>query len=133
MEHTLPSWLPWAGLIFGILIGILVGYFLRSPGPSLTEVQNELDKTRKELEGYRSKVTEHFAKTADLVNDLTKNYKAVYEHLASSSQQLCEDIAPGNRIGFKGRVLIAEQPYKSDEIQLLRHRHQRRAGARQPS
>ncbi|MGH8611366.1 MAG: ZapG family protein, partial [Gammaproteobacteria bacterium] len=53
---------------------------------------------------YHQRVTDHFSKAADLFNSLTVNYRAVYEHLAKSSLNLCDehmvmlsDNVPGDR------------------------------------
>ena len=37
---------------------------------------------------YKAGVTEHFDKTAELVNDLAQNYVKVYQHLADGAQTL---------------------------------------------
>ncbi|MGH8583267.1 MAG: YhcB family protein [Gammaproteobacteria bacterium] len=57
----------------------------------LEEARAMLEETRQEALAYRQQVTEHFSKAADLFNSLTVNYRAVYEHLAKSSYQLCDE------------------------------------------
>jgi uncharacterized membrane-anchored protein YhcB (DUF1043 family) len=78
----------------------------------LEQARLELNQTRTALESsqgmseeYRQQVSKHFSKTAELVNELTMNYKAVYEHLATSAVNLCDegvavlpDAAPGKRL-----------------------------------
>lgn len=54
-----------------------------------------LERTREELEGYRGRVTEHFAGTSDLLRDLTLQYRAVYDHLAEGARELCPEGFPG--------------------------------------
>lgn len=52
-------------------------------------LEAEVGKLKTEFGAYREQVNDHFRTTADLVNHMTTSYKAVYEHLASGSQQLC--------------------------------------------
>ncbi|NOY73804.1 MAG: DUF1043 family protein [Gammaproteobacteria bacterium] len=58
-------------------------------GTNSAELESEMDALKQEFSGYREEVTEHFHTTADLVHEMTQSYKAVYEHLASGSQELC--------------------------------------------
>ncbi len=53
------------------------------------ELESEMSALKQEFSSYRDEVTEHFHTTADLVHEMTQSYKAVYEHLASGSQELC--------------------------------------------
>ncbi|VAW86491.1 hypothetical protein MNBD_GAMMA16-2289 [hydrothermal vent metagenome] len=53
------------------------------------ELESEISALKQEFSSYRDEVTEHFHTTADLVHEMTQSYKAVYEHLASGSQELC--------------------------------------------
>jgi len=102
-------WLLMPAVFF---VGLLIGHSY-SPGGkriralkaeierAITELQQtkaELDRTRANLEltqgvseEYRQQVTKHFSKTAELVNTLTMNYRAVYEHLATSAVNLCDE------------------------------------------
>ena len=51
-------------------------------------------KTSKELKDelgeYKDNVSEHFQQTAMLLNEMTDQYRAVYEHMAAGAQQLCD-------------------------------------------
>ena len=49
----------------------------------------ELGAVQNEFSQFRDEVTGHFRTTADLVHEMTNSYKAVYDHLATGSQQLC--------------------------------------------
>jgi len=55
------------------------------------QLEDQLEKEQKEHQAYRSGVTTHFQKTAELVGKMTDSYKAVYDHLAYGSQTLCGD------------------------------------------
>lgn len=74
-----------AALIIGVLAGVLAAVVVmrRRYGDreSVTQLRGEFD-------AYRSEVTEHFVETAELVNALTRNYKAVYDHLEKGAYDL---------------------------------------------
>lgn len=78
-----------AALVVGAVIGFLMG---RSGGGAQrqAELAEKLESTQKELDSYKTEVTEHFEKTAALVNNLTNSYKDVHEHLATGAQGLCQ-------------------------------------------
>ncbi|WP_415898903.1 YhcB family protein [Neptuniibacter sp. QD48_11] len=78
-----------AALVVGAVIGFLMG---RSGGDAQrqAELAEKLESTQKELDSYKNEVTEHFEKTAALVNNLTNSYKDVHEHLATGAQGLCQ-------------------------------------------
>jgi uncharacterized membrane-anchored protein YhcB (DUF1043 family) len=72
-----------AGVI-GLLLGMLVMYLLQkksSPNNDAQAVQEKLDEYQQQVEG-------HFAKTADLIDNLTESYKEVFEHLSDSAESL---------------------------------------------
>jgi uncharacterized membrane-anchored protein YhcB (DUF1043 family) len=57
------------------------------------ELDAELKQTREELVAFKGQVTEHFSKTAELVNALTANYRSVYTHLAEGAQRFSNNDA----------------------------------------
>jgi uncharacterized protein len=76
-----------------LAVGGLIGYLLGRSGSDAGQRQilsKQLDDTQAELATYKQDVTEHFEKTAELVNQLTNTYKDVHQHLASGAQSLCE-------------------------------------------
>lgn len=84
------SWLIW--IVLAALAGIGGGYFLgRSSSAGVKrslQLEEDLRETRGELERYRNNVVEHFTTTAQLVNKLTADYRAVYQHLSRGAQEL---------------------------------------------
>jgi len=77
-----------------LAVGVLFGFvFGRSKGdvsaPKVRELEKKLYDADQEMKGYRGQVTQHFEKTATLFNQLTNDYREVYDHLANSSNQLC--------------------------------------------
>lgn len=78
-----------AALVAGAVIGFLMG---RSGGGAQrqAELAVQLEQKQKELDDYKEEVSQHFEKTASLVNNLTSSYKDVHEHLATGAQGLCQ-------------------------------------------
>lgn len=70
-------------MVIGFLIGKSVGGSSRQ-GSAAKQAQEELDH-------YKAAVSEHFGKTADLVDNLTQSYKDVFEHLGSSAKTLLSE------------------------------------------
>lgn len=71
-----------AALLVGLMVGMMIGR--RSPGA-------EAKKAEKELASYKAAVSEHFGKTADLVDNLTNSYRDVFEHLGASAHELLSE------------------------------------------
>ena len=99
-----------------VLAGLGVGYFLghyfnrtsfrireleaeiehrtKEHDRALAEVdaaKGELLRAEREAEEYRGKVGEHFTGTSHLLRELTMQYRAVYDHLASGAGDLCPE------------------------------------------
>ena len=56
----------------------------------LQRSQQALLRSQEESGQYRTQVTQHFLQTGDLLQTLTLNYRAVYEHLAVGAAALCD-------------------------------------------
>lgn len=78
-------------LIFAI-IGTGAGYLLAKnflPQETLRrELEEELARVRDEHKAYQQEVSDHFARTGDLVGSLTQSFQAVQQQLASSAVHL---------------------------------------------
>jgi uncharacterized membrane-anchored protein YhcB (DUF1043 family) len=78
-----------------VLIGgaLLAGAVLGAAGAMLLARRDrgdseKLELLRSELDGYKQNVSEHFVQTAELVNELTRSYKAVFDHLEQGAYRL---------------------------------------------
>lgn len=83
-----------AALVVGLVAGSVLNRQLGSSGAGLLrsrEAQRQLDAMRQEQQHYRDQVTGHFQRTAELVNELTANYRAVHNHLAQGARDLCPE------------------------------------------
>jgi uncharacterized membrane-anchored protein YhcB (DUF1043 family) len=74
--------------IVGCLLSLLLTRSLSSSEKKSRTLETRLKETEEKLNGYQQEVTDHFSQTAELVNNLTQNYKEVHEHLAGSALKL---------------------------------------------
>ncbi len=99
----------------GLLWGFMVGRSTNTAHQQAKRLEGELNEVRGEYDQYKEQVTQHFATTAELVNNLTASYRAVYQHLASSSQSLCGDNAP--KLSMEGGDrLLAERSQDERDV-----------------
>lgn len=81
-------------LIF-LLIGAVLGFFISrlfsKPSTGAQSIQKNLEQSQAEFEAYRQQVSDHFTSSAELLEDLAKNYQDVYEHMARQSKTLLSE------------------------------------------
>jgi uncharacterized membrane-anchored protein YhcB (DUF1043 family) len=75
----------------GTILGCIGAYLFFGRHSQTARLQEELRELRKRFSDYREQVSAHFMRTSDLVQEMTRSYRAVYEHLASGARELCED------------------------------------------
>ena len=100
------------GLIAGMIIAFLISLLSRR---SNTTEAAELDEVRNDFDQYKQQVNGHFARTAELVGRMTADYRAVYEHLADSADQLCGPDASGQPLDFP-HVTLLEQRRRDEAL-----------------
>lgn len=72
-----------------LLLGIGIGYWLHACSPEVCKAKEDLEQLQVEYEDYRNRVDQHFNRSAELFQEMTLSYKAVYDHLAGGVQDLC--------------------------------------------
>lgn len=96
-QTTQPTFLEQLGLqnlsqeaigaiVVAALIVLLVGFLLGRMGRG-QKSETEKD-AQQELQAYKESVSQHFGKTADLIDNLTQSYKDVFDHLGDSAKDL---------------------------------------------
>jgi uncharacterized membrane-anchored protein YhcB (DUF1043 family) len=75
----------------GVLLGIVVAQAIGRRLDRHADLRAELERVKAEHQAYRNEVYSHFAKTAELFQEMTDTYRGVYEHLATGASELCED------------------------------------------
>ena len=105
--------------IIGGGIGGVVGWYLalNARGDKrkvIMDLESQLDQIKQDRADYEAEVSEHFSQTADLLNKLTSDYRAVYTHLADGAEQLC-----GDRISISEAALTAPAADSIDKPHLV--------------
>jgi uncharacterized membrane-anchored protein YhcB (DUF1043 family) len=84
----------WAVGILSFALGSIFGcigtYLFQGRYSQTAKLREELTELRERFSDYRDQVTQHFMRTSELVQEMTQSYRAVYEHLATGAQELCE-------------------------------------------
>lgn len=78
------------GFAAGIAVGALIYHFTRSDEGAHSQMAEQVEQLEAEQQEYREEVAQHFARTADLVNQLTESYRDVHAHLSQGAQTLCD-------------------------------------------
>lgn len=87
-------WWVVVGLIAGLALGGAgVWFFLGRAGQS-----ESVNSLKRENERFREEVNEHFVQTAELINQLTDSYKAVFDHLSEGAGNLVDEEAVRERM-----------------------------------
>lgn len=95
-------------LVLGLVCGLLFGRATNTPYQEAKELKESLEAVQHELETYKSEVTQHFTKTAELVNEMTDNYRNVHSHLAGGAQTLCAGALQLESMGSSTEALEAQ-------------------------
>jgi hypothetical protein len=81
-----------------LLIGVGLGYWWGTVGRH-QEAEKASD-LQKELDDYRRNVTEHFKSTAEQFQTIGKEYRKLYEHMATGAATLCDKGQADERLSF---------------------------------
>lgn len=125
------------GLVVGIVIGAVVMRFGNRKLRQQQVLQNELEKSKTDLEEYRQELVGHFARSAELLDNMARDYRQLYQHMAKSSNNLLPDL-PLQDNPFRYRLTESEadndqapvkmppRDYSEGASGLLRPEHQTR-------
>lgn len=89
-------WLA-AGLVTfaaGLAAGAWLSRADRGVRQRVVELEAECERLAARLQSERDAVAKHFDRTSDLFRDLTRDYTALYAHLAEGARDLCPDRVP---------------------------------------
>ncbi|GAA3939293.1 YhcB family protein [Litoribacillus peritrichatus] len=116
MENLAIDWLSY-GITFvvGSLIGGLLTLWLRPSDKKTRDLEKQLQENEEKQSEYQDQVTSHFTETAELVADLTHQYKRVYDHLSKGAQKLCPDEQIVQQLSLTEAVADKQLPKEDDE------------------
>ena len=103
--------MTWEYALIGLVIGFIIGALVvRYGNPKLRQqktAQAELDKKNTELEEYRKELVGHFARSAELLDNMARDYRQLYQHMAQSSSESMPDM-PAQDNPFNYRLTESE-------------------------
>jgi len=104
------------GVLLGIGLGSIVAYALASRNSRNQNLQTELDQLNERFTEYREQVSQHFMHTSDLVQEMTRSYRSVYEHLATGAYHLCGEQADTPSLGHQSAdTLVADNATSTND------------------
>ncbi len=86
--------------VLGVVVGLLAARGGEGARAQARRLEEELAEARERLASYEDQVAKHFAQTSELFGDLTRQYTAVWDHLAEGSRELCAERVPALGRGF---------------------------------
>jgi len=107
------------GLVVGIIIGAVVMRFGNRKLREQRSMQYELEKTKAELADYREEVTSHFAQSAELLDNVARDYRQLHQHMAKGSTELLPNL-PGEKNPFVYQLNKAEADNDQSSVQMPR-------------
>jgi uncharacterized protein len=103
------------GFVSGLALGSGIGILLRGGRRRVQQLEEQLGTLEREFDSYRRQVARHFHTTSELVQKMTDSYRDVYEHLATSSQQLCQTELDHPNLDFTRQPLLDSTPAANTE------------------
>lgn len=76
--------------LVGTGLGILLQRYVLSRRTHVAQLEKEVDQLKGEQLHLKDSLEQHFHQTANLTQDLTNSYKALYEHLAGGAAHFTE-------------------------------------------
>ena len=107
MESTAMVWI-FCGLSFligGIIGAVALNYF-SIPYKKIKALKDQLATLEEEFESYKAQVSDHFDKTVELTNKLTKNYREVFEHVSAGAK--CFDLPTKQLLPLSHSISLKE-------------------------
>ncbi|MXP67807.1 Z-ring associated protein ZapG [Pantoea sp. Aalb] len=76
------------GLITGIIIGAVTMRFGNKKLREQNNIQYKLQQSKIELANYREEISNHFERSAELLDNMAHDYRKFYNHIAKNSNKL---------------------------------------------
>jgi uncharacterized membrane-anchored protein YhcB (DUF1043 family) len=99
----------------GLVLGCICTYLFLGRHSQTAHLREELGELREKFSDYRDHVSQHFTRTSELVQEMTQSYRAVYEHLATGAQELCEGEVETPSLDTSKKDLLVENAHPDDD------------------
>lgn len=79
-----------SSLLVGVAVGALLSRLFTPETRNHRELEKRLTEAGATLKNYRQDVSDHYVKTANLVDELTESYRDLHNHLAEGASNLLD-------------------------------------------
>jgi len=115
--------MTWEYALIGLVVGIIIGAVgMRFGNRKLRQqqaLQYELEKNKADLEEYREELVSHFARSAELLDNMADDYRQLYQHMAKSSSSLLPEMSAEEN-PFRNRLSESEANNDQAPVQIPR-------------
>ncbi|MEA1062550.1 Z-ring associated protein ZapG [Erwinia sp. HR93] len=115
--------MTWEYAIIGLVVGIIIGAVaMRFGNRKLRQqqaLQYELEQKKTELETWREELVSHFARSAELLDNMATDYRQLYQHMAQSSSSLLPEMSEQTN-PFRNRLGESEAGNDQAPVQMPR-------------
>lgn len=84
--------MTWEYALIGLVVGIIIGAVtIRFGNRKLRQqqiLQHQLERNKIELDNYRQELTNHFVRSAELLDNIANDYRQLYQHISKGSISL---------------------------------------------
>lgn len=106
------------GLVIGFISGIIFMNFVSQKGRKYAKVKRELEQAQEELATQKQMMVKHFSHSAEILDNMAKDFRRLYQHIAETSGQfITSDDVPmidletnNNDISVKNELTLEKQP-----------------------
>ncbi|CAM2815306.1 Z-ring associated protein ZapG [Vibrio rarus] len=104
--------MPWiyaiVGLFVGIIIGVIISRITTPQYKKQKQLQKDLESSKFQLEQQRQDINDHFSESAQILDNIGKEYRKLYEHMANTSNDLLPNL-PAQDNPFAKRITSDEE------------------------
>ncbi|WP_294610475.1 DUF1043 family protein [uncultured Gilliamella sp.] len=75
------------GLATGFVIGLIFMSIISPNARKYTKAKKELEQTKNELNRLKEMITKHFSHSAEILDNMAKDFRSLYQHMAENSSQ----------------------------------------------
>ncbi|KES16285.1 hypothetical protein GASC598P17_010290 [Gilliamella apis SCGC AB-598-P17] len=116
MDNNMMTYIV-IGLVIGFILGMIFMNFISPKGRKYIKAQRELEQTQEELASQKQMMVKHFSHSAEILDNMAKEFRRLYQHIAESSGQFVNnenrpiiDLESNNDISIKQELTLVKQP-----------------------
>ncbi|OCG01549.1 hypothetical protein A9G12_02500 [Gilliamella sp. wkB112] len=105
------------GLVIGFVIGLIFMSIISPKARKYAKVKRELEQTQEELSAQKQMIVKHFSHSAEILDNMAKDFRRLYQHMAENSGQLISgndmpviDLDTNNDSSLTKELTLEKQP-----------------------